>query len=269
MSYQNPFAISDKFENDTIRGRVQARIRRAEQARNNLMNYEEKISHKDKFITKQGQIPCKLPGYASNKGGMEKVFDKYEKISKKNQNYKEIIEQKPQVDNYYKNYIDNTKIPKVDFVEEKKKLDNEKKNKQKQYMRDWDNQIKTDNTIRDNIEMNYRQKIEKDINNYNEKINRQAKIKRDKIKRNTEDYLNLNKKLMEEKRQKNINNERNKFDYEIMKAKENQKEIDLINNMEKQYITNQKAEFNRVLDDQNREQQRKYQRLRDIEYGNF
>ena len=39
--------------------------------------------------------------------------------------------------------------------------------------------------------------------------------------------------------------------------------------MEKQYIKDQKAEFNRVLDEQNREQQRKYQRLRDIEYGNF
>ena len=43
----------------------------------------------------------------------------------------------------------------------------------------------------------------------------------------------------------------------------------MINNYEKQYIKDQKAEFNRVLDDQNREQQRKYQRLRDIEYGNF
>ena len=52
-------------------------------------------------------------------------------------------------------------------------------------------------------------------------------------------------------------------------AKENQKELDLINNIEKQYIKEQKAEFNRVLDEQNKEQQRKYQRLRDIEYGNF
>ena len=49
----------------------------------------------------------------------------------------------------------------------------------------------------------------------------------------------------------------------------NQKEIDYINNMEKQYIKEQKAEFNRVLDEQNKEQQKKYQKLRDIEYGNF
>ena len=44
-------------------------------------------------------------------------------------------------------------------------------------------------------------------------------------------------------------------------AKENQKEIDYVNNMEKQYIKEQKAEFNRILDEQNKEQQKKYQKL--------
>ena len=66
-----------------------------------------------------------------------------------------------------------------------------------------------------------------------------------------------------------MNNENNNFDYEVMKVKENQRELDLIDKMEKQYIKEQKDDFNRILDDQNREQQRKYQRLRDIEYGNF
>ena len=74
---------------------------------------------------------------------------------------------------------------------------------------------------------------------------------------------------MEEKKQKNINNDKTNFDYEVSKAKENQRELDYINDMKKKYNNEQKAEFNRVLDEQNREQQRKYQRLRDIEYGNF
>ena len=51
--------------------------------------------------------------------------------------------------------------------------------------------------IRDNIEMNYREKLDKDINKYEEKIRKQAKIKRDKIKRNTEDYLKINGKIIE------------------------------------------------------------------------
>ena len=269
MSYQNPFSGPYKYDNEKVRARVQARMKMTEQARNNLLNIEEKITNKDKYITKRGQVPCDLPGYSSHKGDMEKVFDKYEKVSKKNENYKEVVDQKPQIDNYYKNYIDNKKPPKVDYVEEKRNYDNDKKQYQKKIVRDWDNQIKTDNSIRDRNEMNYREKLEKDINKYDEKMKKQSKIRRDKIKRNTEDYLNINKRLMEEKKQKNINNEKTNFDYEVSKAKENQREIDYVNDMEKKYINDQKAEFNRVLDEQNREQQRKYQRLREIEYGNF
>ena len=269
MSYQNPFAISERYQNEKINARVQARIKRAEQARNNLLNYDEKISDKDKYITQRYQEPCSLPGYASNKGPMEKVFNKYEQVSKNNQNYKEVVDKRPQVDNYFNNYVNNKKAPKVDFVEEKKVFNDDKKRYQKKVVKDWDEQIKTDNGIRDKIEMNYRERLEKDINTYEEKINNQDKIRRNKIKRNTEDYLNVNGKLMEDKKNKNMNNAKNNYDYEVMKAKENQKELDMINNMEKEYNQEQKREFNRVLDEQNKEQQRKYQRLRDIEYGNF
>ena len=269
MLSQNPFAISENIDNDKIKSRVQARIKRAEQARNNLLNSDEMISNKDKYITRRGQEYCSLPGYVSNRGGMEKVFNKYEQVSKNNQNYKDNINNKPQVDNYYRNYIDNKKPPKVDLIAEQKDFIKDKKIYQKQIVKDWDNQIKTDNSIRDNIEMNYREKLDKDINKYEEKIKKQAKIKRDKIKRNTEDYININRKLMEDKKRKNLNNEKNNYEYEILKAKENQRELDLINNAEKQNIKEQKEEFNRILDEQNREQQRKYKRLRDIEYGNF
>lgn len=269
MSSKNPFAVSEKYENDKIKSRVQARIKRAEQARNNLLNYDEMISNKDKYITRRGQEHCSLPGYVSNKVGMEKVFNKYEKISQNNQNLENIINKKPQTDNYYRNYIDNKMPPKVDLIAEKKDFLVEKKKYQKQIVKDWDNQIKTDNNIRDNIEMNYREKLDKDINKYEEKIRKQAKIKRDKIKRNTEDYLKINGKIIEEKKNRNLNNEKKNLEYETLKAKENQRELDLINNMEKQYIEKQKEDFNRILDEQNREQQRKYKRLRDIEYGNF
>ena len=39
MSSENPFAVSEKYTNDKIKSRVQERIKRAEQARNNLLNY--------------------------------------------------------------------------------------------------------------------------------------------------------------------------------------------------------------------------------------
>ena len=269
MIPQNPFAISDKYQDNKIKTRVQARIKRAEKARENLNKLEENISSKDKYITQRYQQPCSLPGYVSNKGQMEKVFNKYENISKNNQKYEKELNTKPQEDKYFDNYIKNKKVEKVDLLEEKKEKINEKKKVQKKIVRDWDEQIKLDNKIRDNYEMNYNKIFEKDKNFYEEKYNKQAKIKRDKIKRNTEDYLKINNRLIEEKREKNKNNFMNDHQYEINKAKENQKEIDYLNNMEKQYIKDQKAEFNRILDDQNKEQQKKYQKLRDIEYGNF
>lgn len=269
MIPQNPFAISDIFQDNKIKTRVQARIKRAEKARENLNKLEENISSKDKYITQRYQQPCSLPGYVSNKGQMEKVFNKYENVSKNNQKYEKELNTKPQEDKYFDNYIKNKKVEKVDLLEEKKEKINEKKKVQKKIVRDWDEQIKLDNKIRDNYEMNYNKILEKDKNFYEEKYNKQAKIKRDKIKRNTEDYLKINNRLIEEKREKNKNNFMNEHQYEINKAKENQKEIDYLNNMEKQYIKDQKAEFNRILDDQNKEQQKKYQKLRDIEYGNF
>ena len=269
MIPQNPFAISDKFQDNKTKTRVQARIKRAEKARENLNKLEENISSKDKYITQRYQQPCSLPGYVSNKGQMEKVFNKYENVSKNNQKYEKELNTKPQEDKYFDNYIKNKKVEKVDLLEEKKEKINEKKKVQKKIVRDWDEQIKLDNKIRDNYEMNYNKILEKDKNFYEEKYNKQAKIKRDKIKRNTEDYLKINNRLIEEKREKNKNNFMNDHQYEINKAKENQKEIDYLNNMEKQYIKDQKAEFNRILDDQNKEQQKKYQKLRDIEYGNF
>ena len=269
MIPQNPFAISDKYQDNKIKTRVQARIKRAEKARENLNKLEENISSKDKYITQRYQQPCSLPGYVSNKGQMEKVFNKYENVSKNNQKYEKELNTKPQEDKYFDNYIKNKKVEKVDLLEEKKEKINEKKKVQKKIVRDWDEQIKLDNKIRDNYEMNYNKILEKDKNFYEEKYNKQAKIKRDKIKRNTEDYLKINNRLIEEKREKNKNNFMNDYQYEINKAKENHKEIDYLNNMEKQYIKDQKAEFNRILDDQNKEQQKKYQKLRDIEYGNF
>ena len=265
----NPFSVSNKYENNKLKSRIQARIKRAEKARDNLCKIEEKISDKDKYITQRYQQPCALPGYVSNKTGMEKVVNRYENISKNNEKYEKILNTNIQEDKYYDNYIKNKKIEKVDLLEEKKEKDLEKKKFQKKIVKDWDEQIKTDNKIRDNIEMNYNKVLEKDKNIFEEKYNRENKIKRDKIKRNTEDYLKINNRLIEAKKERNKNYLKNYQEYELNKAKENQKEIDYINNKEKEYIKEQKAEFNRVLDEQNKEQQRKYQKLRDIQYGNF
>ena len=269
MFSQNPFAISDKYENSKIKSRVQARIKRTEKVRENLSKIEENISEKDKYITNRYKQPCSLPGYVSNKGRMEKILNKYENISKNNEKYEKELNSNIQEDKYYDNYIKNKYPVKVDLIKEKEEKDNEKKIWQKKVVKDWDEQIKLDNKIRDNIEMNYNKILEKDKNIFEEKYQKETKIKRDKIKRNTEDYLKINTKLIEERKEKNKNNNKNNYEYELNKAKENQKAIDYVNNYEKEYIKEQKAEFNRVLDEQNKEQQRKYKRLRDIEYGNF
>ena len=269
MLTQNPFAISDRYENSKIKSRVQARIKRTEKVRENLSKIEENISEKDKYITNRYKQPCSLPGYVSNKGRMEKVVNKYENISKNNEKYEKVLNSNIQEDKYYDNYIKNKYPVKVDLLKEKKEEDNEKKKFQKKIVKDWDDQIKLDNKIRDNIEMNYNKILEKDKNIYEEKYQKETKIKRDKIKRNTEDYLKTNNRLIQEKKEKNKNYNKNNYEYELNKAKENQKAIDYVNNYEKEYIKEQKAEFNRTLDEQNKEQQRKYKRLRDIEYGNF
>ena len=269
MFSQNPFAISDKYENSKIKSRVQERIKRTEKVRENLSKIEENISEKDKYITNRYKQPCSLPGYVSNKDRMEKILNKYENISKNNEKYEKELNSNIQEDKYYDNYIKNKYPVKVDLLKEKKEEDNEKKKFQKKIVKDWDDQIKLDNKIRDNIEMNYNKILEKDKNIYEEKYQKETKIKRDKIKRNTEDYLKTNNRLIQEKKEKNKNYNKNNYEYELNKAKENQKAIDYVNNYEKEYIKEQKAEFNRTLDEQNKEQQRKYKRLRDIEYGNF
>jgi len=269
MFSQNPFAISDKYENSKIKSRVQERIKRTEKVRENLSKIEENISEKDKYITNRYKQPCSLPGYVSNKGRMEKILNKYENISKNNEKYEKELNSNIQEDKYYDKYIKNKYPVKVDLIKEKEEKDNEKKIWQKKVVKDWDEQIKLDNKIRDNIEMNYNKILEKDKNIFEEKYQKETKIKRDKIKRNTEDYLKINTKLIEERKEKNKNNNKNNYEYELNKAKENQKAIDYVNNYEKEYIKEQKAEFNRILDEQNKEQQRKYKRLRDIEYGNF
>ena len=269
MFSQNPFAISDKYENSKIKSRVQERIKRTEKVRENLSKIEENISEKDKYITNRYKQPCSLPGYVSNKGRMEKILNKYENISKNNEKYEKELNSNIQEDKYYDKYIKNKYPVKVDLIKEKEEKDKEKKILQKKVVKDWDEQIKLDNKIRDNIEMNYNKILEKDKNIFEEKYQKETKIKRDKIKRNTEDYLKINTKLIEERKEKNKNNNKNNYEYELNKAKENQKAIDYVNNYEKEYIKEQKAEFNRILDEQNKEQQRKYKRLRDIEYGNF
>ena len=269
MFSQNPFSISDKYENSKIKSRVQERIKRTEKVRENLSKIEENISEKDKYITNRYKQPCSLPGYVSNKGRMEKVVNKYENISKNNEKYEKELNSNIQEDKYYDNYIKNKYPVKVDLIKEKEEKDKEKKILQKKVVKDWDDQIKLDNKIRDNIEMNYNKILEKDKNIYEEKYQKETKIKRDKIKRNTEDYLKTNNRLIQEKKEKNKNYNKNNYEYELNKAKENQKAIDYVNNYEKEYIKEQKAEFNRTLDEQNKEQQRKYKRLRDIEYGNF
>ena len=169
MLTQNPFAISDRYENSKIKSRVQARIKRTEKVRENLSKLEENISEKDKYITNRYKQPCSLPGYVSNKDRMEKVVNKYENISKNNEKYEKVLNSKIQEDKYYDNYIKNKYPVKVDLLKEKKEEDNEKKKFQKKIVKDWDDQIKLDNKIRDNIEMNYNKILEKDKNIYEEK----------------------------------------------------------------------------------------------------
>jgi hypothetical protein len=268
MSFNSPFL--PYYENDKVKQRLKQRIQRTEQVRQNLVKLDENISDKDKYITRRGQENTHLPGYYPHNDNKDKVLEKYEKISVMNQNqeHKE-DENKIQVNKYFDNYVNNVKAPEVDFMKEKKEFDNSKKEQQKQIKKDWDQQIKTDNEIRDKIEDNYRQRYEKEKNIYDERYIKNEMIRKDKIKRNAEDYLNTNTKLINDKREKFDKNKKEYYDYEIGKAKENQKELDYLENQEKQYIKEQKQEFNRILDDQVKEQQMKYKKLRDIEYGNF
>ena len=214
MFSQNPFAISDKYENSKIKSRVQERIKRTEKVRENLSKIEENISEKDKYITIRYKQPCSLPGYVSNKDRMEKVVNKYENISKNNEKYEKELNSNIQEDKYYDKYIKNKYPVKVDLIKEKEEKDKEKKILQKKVVKDWDEQIKLDNKIRDNIEMNYNKILEKDKNIFEEKYQKETKIKRDKIKRNTEDYLKINTKLIEERKEKNKNNNKNNNEYE-------------------------------------------------------
>ena len=100
---------------------------------------------------------------------MEKILNKYENISKNNEKYEKELNSNIQEDKYYDNYIKNKYPVKVDLIKEKEEKDKEKKILQKKVVKDWDEQIKLDNKIRDNIEMNYNKILEKDKNIFEEK----------------------------------------------------------------------------------------------------
>ena len=106
-----PYERSQLYQQDYINDRVEQRIRMQELAAEKM---DQGISNKDKFITKKGQEQFYFYGNMEDYQ-MKKTKEKYDKVQKKNEGYKNINIKE---DKYFKSYVDNAKPTTIEQIDQ-------------------------------------------------------------------------------------------------------------------------------------------------------
>ncbi len=194
-SGENPLDVQDRLgalEREQINNRINQRQRGAAEAGKHL----GEPTNKDKLIQQNEKGTFFLNNQQVDPQ-MKKVWDNYYKLDERNRGKKPYSD-KPGVDDYYRNYVDNYK-ENYDYGD-----DDEKRNQQQKYNK----------ALHDQIEANKRLRNKNDIDNkkYNDELRRQddkfareqeEEAKRLKDKQNEMYLENLN--LIEAKRKKALN----------------------------------------------------------------
>ena len=160
-NWDDPMDMQNKLgalERQQINNKINERIELAIEAGKDL----GKPTNKDKLIQENEKGKFFLD-YQQGNPQMEKVLDNYNKNDMRNRGKKLYID-KPGVDDYYRNYVDNYK-DNFDYYEYD---DNEKKNAQKKYNKDLNDQIEANKK--------YKNKYNLDDKKYNEEIRRQGDL---------------------------------------------------------------------------------------------
>ena len=258
-----PFDKSKLFQEEYINNRVEERMRRSEQVADK-MNLD--VSEKDKFIYKKSSEPYyfhgKLDSYYQ-----DKTKQKYDKISKQNEGYKN-----PKIgeDNYYKNYVDNAKPVSLDEIDhEIWDVEQNRLNKQKQYNNALDQQVNTNKKIQQKAEKDYKQEILDNKKYQDDVYNKQQSERNAKKMKEQNDFFNTNQKLIETKKEKNLNEKKINYDYDNKLNEQVKEQMDYIEAKEYMKQENSKRRYKEALDKQVNQQKAKIKRMQDLERGKF
>ena len=197
----DPYEKSKLYQEDYINNRVEQRMRMQEKAAEQM---DQGISNKDKFITRKGQEQFYFHGNMENYY-IKKTKEKYDQLQKNNAGYKVT---KDQEDKYFKNYVDNAKPTTLDQIDQEMYEDEGRRiNKQQQYNKALNDQIKSNRAMKNRFETDYKQRLDDAKKIEDEKYYKEQKCKEDNRIKSKNDFINTNQRLIDQK------NEAKKSDY--------------------------------------------------------
>ena len=258
-----PYERSQLYQQDYINDRVEQRIRMQELAAEKM---DQGISNKDKFITKKGQEQFYFYGNMEDYQ-MKKTKEKYDKVQKKNEGYKNINIKE---DKYFKNYVDNAKPTTIEQIDQEY-FENEGKkiNRQIQYNKDLNEQINKNRAMKNKFEKDYNQRLYDAKKIEDEKYLKEEQKKEDKKIKSKNDFLNTNEMLIAQKNEaKKMDYNRN-VQYDNIRNEQIRKQMNYIEEKEYQRKEDKKNRYKKALDKQIVQQKIRKKREYDIENGKF
>lgn len=259
------FDKSNLFQQQQIQNKVQERQRRQEMLLDQ-MEKGTKITGKDKFITNKGREVNYFHGNRENFHA-KRVQDKYDKVSKLNENY---VDKKIGHDNYYKNYIDNAKPVSLEQIEKEKMADIDKKYAdENKYYNALNSQVERNNIIRNKFEEEYKNRMDLDKKRADEKYNKEQGEKEAKRIQRKKDFCDLNSKMIVNKKETMKAQRDNEINFENAVNENVARQMDFMEENEYKKIIDNKNYYKNALDNQMKYQREKQQRNYDIEHGNF
>ena len=258
-----PYERSQLYQQDYINDRVEQRIRMQELAAEKM---DQGISNKDKFITKKGQEQFYFYGNMEDYQ-MKKTKEKYDKVQKKNEGYKNINIKE---DKYFKSYVDNAKPTTIEQIDQEY-FENEGKkiNRQIQYNKDLNEQINKNRAMKNKFEKDYNQRLYDAKKIEDEKYLKEEQKKEDKKIKSKNDFLNTNEMLIAQKNEaKKMDYNRN-VQYDNIRNEQIRKQMNYIEEKEYQRKEDKKNRYKQALDKQIVQQKIRKKREYDIENGKF
>ena len=238
----------NKISKNRINNQVQQRIQRSEEVAKNMGNGD---LNKEKLIkeNENGVFYFNDDNQIGNDYLRQKALEKYRSSNRYASTGKSYMD-KPGVEDYYRNYVDNYKIKEEDNGYDKRLL-------QQKYNEDLDNQIKENNRIKYRYDFELNRKIRAEQEEDNENYLRQQNELEKKRQLLNDEFLKDNENLVKLRNKRKLN-EKNMDEYNEQKNQQMiQKQIDEEDNR-KLFLENQKKlNLQKDLDNQLKEKERR------------
>ena len=238
----------NKISKNRINNQVQQRIQRSEEVAKNMGNGD---LNKERLIreNENGVFYFNDDNQIGNDYLRQKALEKYRSSARYASTGKSYCD-KPAVEDYYRNYVDNYKIKEEDDGYDKKLL-------QQKYNQDLENQIKENNRIKNRYDFELNRKIKAEQEEDNENYLRQQNELEKKRQLLNDEFLKDNENLVKLRNKRRLN-EKNMDEYNEQKNQQMiQKQIDDEDNR-KLFLENQKKlNLQKDLDNQLKEKERR------------